>query len=78
MVTNAPLKTMAPACITTDSGVMRQADAIVRAYIARMKCVCWMPLGAPVVPLVYMMLKSASCGTRTATGSGRAPATAPA
>ena len=32
---------------------MRHALALA-AYIARMKCVCWMPFGAPVVPDVYI------------------------
>ena len=50
IVTIAPLKTRAPECSTTDSGAMRQALAIVVAYMARMKCVCWMPFGKPVVP----------------------------
>src|SRR5262245_23722721 len=38
------------------SGDIRQLADISPAYIARMKCVCMMPLGRPVVPLVYMMV----------------------
>ena len=54
IVVIAPLNTIAPECSTTDSGAIRQRCAIVAAYIARMKCVCWMPFGSPVVPDVYM------------------------
>ena len=53
IVVIAPLNTIEPECSTTDSGTMRQEFALA-AYIARMKCVCWMPLGVPVVPDVYI------------------------
>ncbi len=68
MVTIAPLNTSAPECSTTDSGAMRQALAIVVAYMARMKCVCWMPFGSPVVPEVYMRV-SRSPESTSADGS---------
>jgi hypothetical protein len=41
------LNTIAPECSTTDSGVIRHALAMVVAYMARMKCVCWIPFGNP-------------------------------
>ena len=56
----APLKTMAPACRATLSGVMRQAWANNVQYMARTKWVCTMPLGRPVVPEEYMMLNTSS------------------
>src|SRR6266542_4215198 len=64
IVVIAPLKTIAPECSTTDSGAIRHAFAIVVAYIARMKCVCWMPFGRPVVPDVYISVsRSSACRT---------------
>ena len=51
-VTNAPLNTSEPACITTLSGVMRHAEAKSVQYIARMSCVWTIPFGVPVVPLL--------------------------
>lgn len=60
MVTNAPLKTIAPACRVRDSGVKRNAPPSSAGYIERTKCECMMPFGSPVVPLVYMMLNSVS------------------
>src|SRR5512134_1430308 len=42
---------------------MRQAAANTSAYMERTKCVCIMPFGNPVVPLVYMMLKRSSVAT---------------
>ena len=38
----------------------------------RTKCVCMMPFGRPVVPLVYMMLNRSSCATGTRGGSAEA------
>ena len=70
IVTIAPLNTSEPACSTTDSGVIRHALAISVAYIARMKCVCTMPFGSPVVPLVYMMVITSSALTGV---TGRSP-----
>ena len=55
-VTKAPLNTSDPAWRTTLSGVMRNVDANSAQYIARMSCVWTIPLGTPVVPLLYMML----------------------
>ena len=63
IVVIAPLNTSAPECSTTDSGAIRQALAIVVAYIARMKCVCWMPLGSPVVPDVYISVSRSPAST---------------
>ncbi len=68
IVVIAPLNTIAPECSTTDSGAMRHELAMVVAYIARMKCVCWMPFGRPVVPDVYMSV-SRSPPSTVATGS---------
>ena len=68
IVTIAPLNTIAPECSTTDSGAIRHAFAIVVAYIARMKCVCWMPFGRPVVPDVYMSVRRSPAST-CATGA---------
>jgi hypothetical protein len=64
------LNTSAPVCRTTLSGAIRHAVAISDAYIARMKWVCMMPLGRPVVPLVYMTVRRSSASTST---SGCAP-----
>ena len=66
IVTIAPLNTSAPECRTTDSGAIRHALAIVVAYIARMKCVCWMPFGRPVVPDVYMSVSRSDASTAAA------------
>jgi hypothetical protein len=54
---------MAPVCRTILSGDIRQLADISPAYIARMKCVCMMPLGRPVVPLVYMMVMRSPAST---------------
>ena len=71
-VTIAPLNTIEPVCRTTDSGVIRQALAIVVAYIARMKCVCGMPFGNPVVPEVYIRVRMSSASTSAAGGASSA------
>ena len=54
IVSIAPLNTIAPECSTIDSGAIRHELANIVAYIARMKCVCWMPFGCPVVPDEYI------------------------
>ena len=64
IVVIAPLNTIEPECRTTDSGAIRQELALA-AYIARMKCVCWMPFGAPVVPDVYISVQRSPASTRT-------------
>jgi hypothetical protein len=74
-VTIAPLNTSAPECSITDSGFIRHALAIVVAYIARMKCVCWMPFGNPVVPLVYMIVSRSSPPTTVSSADPGALAT---
>ena len=72
IVVIAPLNTIAPACSTTEDGVIRQLDASVSAYIARMKCVWQMPFGSPVVPLVYMIVARSSADTATPGGASEA------
>ncbi len=64
IVVIAPLNTMAPECSTTDSGAIRQTLAIAE-YMARMKCVCWMPFGSPVVPEVYISVQRSPAETST-------------
>ena len=44
------------------------------AYIARMKCVCWMPFGMPVVPEVYMSVHRSPGWTATPGSASLAPA----
>ena len=68
IVVIAPLNTIEPECSTTDSGAIRHVP-ILAAYIARMKCVCWMPFGMPVVPDVYMSVQR-SPGSTTHAGLG--------
>jgi len=46
--------------------------AISVAYIARMKCVCSMPFGKPVVPLVYMIVIRSSPPTSATTAHDEA------
>jgi hypothetical protein len=45
------------------SGDIRQLADSNPAYMARMKCVCMIPLGKPVVPLVYMMVMRSPAST---------------
>jgi len=75
IVVIAPLNTSAPECSTTDSGAIRHVLASVVAYIARMKWVCWMPLGRPVVPDVYISVRRSPASTRATGAAALAPAT---
>ena len=60
IVTKAPLNTSEPAWSTTLSGVIRHCEANSRPYAARTAYESTIPLGVPVVPLLYMMLKTSS------------------
>ena len=73
IVVIAPLNTIEPECRTTDSGVIRHVPDL-PAYIERMKCVCWMPFGMPVVPEVYISVHRSPGSTTTPGSASLAPA----
>ncbi len=75
IVVIAPLNTSAPACRTTDSGAIRHEAPHSAAYIARMKCVCWMPFGRPVVPDVYISVHRSPASTCARGAAASAAAT---
>ena len=67
-VTNAPLNASEPECMTTLSGWIRNELAKPVAYASRIRCVCTIPFGSPVVPELYRIVSGWSSGSRGAGG----------